>query len=199
MFEKFKNLSDDDLVFAYKHKRDDDIELELLDRYRFRIKKVAGEYYVKYKFLYQLEFEDLYSVALGTLFSCIKNFSMKGFYKYWKIYVNNELTNYVRQFKLSKSEVILSSELDVDELSTNLVFKQDRGITLENPALSKDIDVLLNDESRGFNQLDIEIYKLSYCGYKVKEIAILINKCESYVRRRQLMIKKKIQHILFNQ
>ena len=63
MLNKFKGIRDEELVLQYQKCHDDDIESELIDRYRIHSKKLAGELFRNYRFVFQVEYDDLYSVV----------------------------------------------------------------------------------------------------------------------------------------
>ena len=83
MLTKFKDVSDDDIVFMYKAEPSDDLEAEIMNRYKIHAKKLAGEIFKKFKFLYQVEFEDIYCIGLASIFVSIRGFKngMKGFFQ----------------------------------------------------------------------------------------------------------------------
>lgn len=198
MFEKFKDISDDDLVFAYKQKRDEDIELELIDRYRIHAKKLAGEFYHKFRFLYLLEYDDIYSITWSTLFTAIKTFVYGGFFKFWKTIASNELNTYVHKFTVTKNDALVYSQLDT-EISDNLILKQGNSMPVETNFLKSDIHQILLSNKDDFDDYDIVLYELYIEGYKCNEIAVIVGYSDSFVRRRLKKIKTKINNILFNQ
>lgn len=199
MFEKYKDSSDDSLVFSYKEKKDDDIELELMERYRIHAKKLAGEFYKKFKFLYQLEYEDLYCVAISCLFTAIKTFKKQGFFKMWKTCATNELNKYVSEFTLTRNDALVYSKLNPEELSSSVLLKQNPSRGLEGYNIVEDIHRIINNKKYKFDDYDKQIFTLYLQGYKVKEIALIVGHTGSMVRYRLKEIKDKIADILFNQ
>lgn len=198
MFQKFRDKSDDELVFAYKAKKDDDIELELIQRYRIHAKKISGEFCHKYSFLYQIEFEDIFSIAISCLFTSMKTFSKRGFFKYWKTYTTNELLKYIKKFTLTTTDAIVLSRLNVEELSKGILLKQNP-YNMDDDQMQSEVFAIIDNKANMFGKHDKSIFMYHLEGYKTKEIAVLVNRKESFVRERLKVIKSKIADILFNQ
>ena len=198
MFDKFSEMSDDELVFAYKQKKDDDIELELISRYQIHSRKLAGEIYRKFKFLYQLEYEDIFAIAISTLFTAIKTFTKKGFFKYWKTCTNNEMNSYIRHFNVTKSDALVFSSL-TDDLSSSIIFKERPSTNVESYSLHDDIMLVMDQNEKEFDEADKVIFLYYLEGYKITEICELIGRKKSFVRNRLNIIKDKLADILFNQ
>ena len=197
MFGKFQNMKDDDLVLLYKEHKDDDVELELIERYRIHSRKLAGEFYRKFKFLYLLEYEDIYSIALSSLFVAIKTFTIGGFFKYWKTFTTNELNCYVKNFSVTKSDALLYSQLNAEEVPSGMILKQNTSQG-EKISFSDEILDIVNDPKNEFKEVDREIMRLYVLGYRLVDIAIITNHLESFVRYHLKKIKNKISDILYN-
>ena len=199
MFEKYKDVGDDDLVFSYKKKKDDDVENELISRYSIHSKKLSGEFYKKFKFLYEVEFEDLYCVALASLFKAVISFSKKGFFKFWKTLAVNELNLYLKSYKLTRSDIEAYSQINVEEVSNNILLKQNPSKSYEGYNVSEDVIRILADRRYSFDEADRIIFQLYMQGFKAKEIGSRVHRTDSFVRYRLKRMKSKIADILFNQ
>ena len=105
MLNKFKGIRDEELVSQYKVSKDDDVEAELIDRYRIHSKKLAGEMFQNYKHVFQIEYDDLFQICLMNLFTAIKSFKINmNFFRFWKTISINEIKLYVTTLPLLKIE-----------------------------------------------------------------------------------------------
>ena len=197
MFQKFNGVRDEDLVFMYKERKDDDVEMELIDRYKIHSKKLAYELYQKYRFTFQVEYEDIYSIVLANLFPAIKSFKSKlNFYKLWKRISSNEVNLYVSQLPLLKYkkqyDIISTSR---DEPNNNLVLASDTDVNI----LKDDVERIILKSKVNFTEEDKDIYILLSSGYSIQDIAKETGLKYNHVRSRVNKIKEKLTSILFNQ
>ena len=203
MFKKYRELSDDEIVFLYKNQSDDDLELELLNRYKCHTRKLAGELYRKFKFLYQVEYEDIHCIVTSCLFISINSFKkgMKNFYKYWKSCAIREVYDYVGQFSSLEGDKasIFPTSSNGEERNYFRVLKQNESSLIENYSIISDIAQVIEKDNTNFDVMDKEVFYLFLEGYSLYEIALTLNMKYSTVRRRISKIKKKIGDILFNQ
>ena len=203
MEKRFRDLSDDEVVLAYKNSGDTELENEILARYKYRARKLAGELYRKFSFLYQVEYEDVYCIILTSIFLSAKNFKagMKHFFKYWKSSATRDVQKYVSQF----------SALDVNdrslfETSTNgedknyyRIMRQNENSLIDEYPLVSDIAQMLEINNSNYKEIDKQIFFLYVEGYSLYEIAVFLNLKYTTIRRRLKKIKDKISDILFNQ
>lgn len=201
MFEKFQNIRDEELVLRYKEWRSDDIEMELIDRYKIHARKLAGEQYQKFKFIYLVEYEDLYSISLANLFIAIKSFS-KGhsFFKYWKRSAINEIQDYVSRFDLTKDNVEdIPNSLNGDDVHCHQVLSQNHVETIDDNDLLLNLDMTIYNSKELFKGSERDILVMYLAGYSGIEIAAKLNLKYNYVNRKIKTIKTKLSNILFNQ
>lgn len=203
MYKKYRGLSDDEIVFAYKIQSDDDLETELLNRYKMHAKKLAAELYVKFKFLYQVEFEDIYCIVIACVFTSAKNFKkgMKNFFMYWRSSATREVYLYVGQFSsLDKDNApIFESASNGEERNYINILKQNEISLVEDYPIMSDIVHVIDKDKTNFDQIDKSILYLYVEGYSLYEIATELNMKYATVRRRLAKVKDKISDILFNQ
>ena len=202
MFKKYRDFSDDEIVLMYKLNSDDDLEVELIDRYKVHCKKIAGELFTKFKFLYQVEYEDIYGIAFSCIFLACKKFKrgMKCFFNYWKKCTLTEVYDYVGQF--SVLEVSDSNQISASNGEERNYFKalrQNPSFLNDHFALENEIANQLKIENENFDDLDLNIFYLYLAGYSLYELSMELNIKYATARRRLSKIKTKIRDILFNQ
>ena len=196
MYEKYHEVRDEQLVSEYKKQRNDDIELELVDRYKIHSRKLASELYRKYKPIFQIEYEDLYSIALANLFVAINSFKLEfSFFKLWKRIATNEIKIYVTSMPLlylhTRTEY-LSTSRDADLNESTLVIAAPSYDDHES-VLSSEIEKMLSRDKRRVSQFDCDIYILVKAGYSITDIAKETGLKYHYVRSRIEAIKSKIE------
>ena len=193
MLEKFKGIRDEELVLTYKESKDDDIESELIDRYRIHSKKLAGEMYRNYKFVFQVEYEDLYQICLMNLFTAIRSFNKKvNFFRFWKTISTNEIKLYVTDLPLLKIESnagIISTSRDIS--GNELVLASPNKVE-SNIDLSSEVERILSKNKDTFDPNDIDIFILFVGGYTITDIAKETGLKYHYVRSRVNVIKDKM-------
>lgn len=196
MLTKFKDVRDEPLVFKYKNKRDDDIEMELIERYKIHSRKLASELYQNFRFVFQVEYDDLYSIALANLFVAIKSFKKElSFFKLWKKVATNEIKVYVSSLPLIKyqttSDFILTSR-DKDMNESYMVLASP---SLEDNSidLASDIEKMITRNNQIFDKKDIDIYILYISGYSYHDIANMTGLKYHYVRSRIILIREQIK------
>ena len=193
---KFKGVRDEPLILKYKENRDDDIEIELIERYKIHSRKLASELYQNFKFVFQVEYEDLYSIALANLFVAIKYFRKDlSFFKLWKKVATNEIKIYVSSLPLlkyqSSSDFILTSrDKDMNESSMILASPSLEESTID---LSSDIEKMILRNSNVFKKEDVDIYILYISGYSYLDIANITGLKYHYVRSRVVLIREQIK------
>ena len=199
MFKKFEGLTDENLVLMYKDNREEDVELELIERYKIHSKKLAGEVFKKFKFLYQVEFEDIYCIALGSLFIAIRVYKprVKSFFGYWRTTAMNEINEYLSDFTLIKDENGKKRMIQVESSKVNYL-KQPSTYSSEDFLLTYDIQTLLDNPIYKFKDIDKAIFNMFLSGYSSTEIADELHIVSSTVRYHLKNIKSKIGKILAN-
>lgn len=190
MLSKFKSVRDEELVSKYKESRDDDIEMELVERYRIHSKKLAGELFQNYKYVFQVEFDDLYSIALTNLFVAIRSFKHNAsFFRLWKTIAINEIKLYVAKLPLLKIEgpiSIVGSSRDNDfVLSSSYNNQSDIDLTNE-------VEQIIIKNKDSFEPKDKDIFILFVAGYSIMDIAKETGLKYHYVRSRILIIKDRL-------
>ena len=203
MFKKFSSFSDDEIVLAYKNQIDDDLEAELMSRYKIHARKLAGELKHKFAFLYQVEYEDVYCIVSACVFVAVNSFKkgMKNFFKYWKNVATREVYNYVGQFTTAECNSIneLVTASNGEERNYFYMMKQNESSLIEDYPLISDIVHVIEKDKKHFESIDKEVFYLYVEGYSLYEIAVTLNLTYSSVRRRVNKLKDKISDILFNQ
>ena len=196
MFSKFESVRDEELVLKYKECRDDDIEMELIERYKIHSKKLASELFINFKFVYQVEYEDLFSIALANLFVAIKSFKENlSFFKLWKRIATNDIKIYVTTLPLlvnHRSPRYLSTSRDKDFIDSIMVIASP-SIEDNDPFLSSEIERFIREDKKHFKDTDVDIYILLVSGFTVMDIAKSTGLKYHYVRARINVIKDKIQ------
>ena len=201
MFQKFRGQSDNALVLLYKKGHQDDLEFEIISRYQRHARHLAGSIYSKFKFLYQVEFDDIYCILLSSLFNSIRAFNDSGqdFYQYWKASATNDALNYIGGFSQNKTDLINSKTLVNDDSSIIGVLRQ-RPENLSDDYLSLfGLDDILEDPKNKFSREEIDVFRLFLAGYTCTEIASLTSNSYDKIRYRLDRVKKRIRDILFNQ
>ena len=196
MLSKFESVREEELVLKYKECRDDDIEMELIERYKIHSKKLASELFINFKFVYQVEYEDLFSIALANLFVAIKSFKENlSFFKLWKRIATNDIKIYVTTLPLlvnHRSPRYLSTSRDKDFADSVMVIASPT-IEDNNPFLSSEIERFIREDKKHFKDTDVDIYILLVSGFTVMDIAKSTGLKYHYVRARINVIKDKIQ------
>ena len=201
MFEKFKDITDNELVLLYKKQRNDDVEFELISRYQRFSKKLARELFDKFNFLYQVEYEDIYCICLGALFSSIRSFydNNSVFYCYWKTAAINEVTSYVSKFtNIHKSNIDDFFNLE-EGVSYNSFLKEKAQNSEDEFIYSFNLDEILSNPKHNFVQKDVDVFRLYLAGYTIRDIVKLTNSTYSKVRYQIDSVRHKLANILFNQ
>lgn len=200
MFQKFRSRTDNDLVFEYKKFHSDDLENEIITRYQKHSKKLAAILYSKYKFLYQVEFDDLYCIVLASTFNAIRSFSNDSidFYQYWKVTAYNDVLEYISKFSKSNNNRIDSKcELSTEPGSG---FLREHHIDLEDDYLSSfELEDVLTNPKNKIKQIDADLFRLYLAGYEPLEISTKLGIEYNKVRYRIRSVRSKIANILFNQ
>ena len=196
MLSKFESVREEELVLKYKECRDDDIEMELIERYKIHSKKLASELFINFKFVYQVEYEDLFSIALANLFVAIKSFKDNlSFFKLWKRIATNDIKIYVTTLPLlvnHRSPRYLSTSRDKDFVDSVMVIASPT-IEDNDPFLSSEIERFIREDKKHFKDTDVDIYILLVSGFTVMDIAKSTGLKYHYVRARINVIKDKIQ------
>ena len=196
MLSKFESVREEELVLKYKECRDDDIEMELIERYKIHSKKLASELFINFKFVYQVEYEDLFSIALANLFVAIKSFKENlSFFKLWKRMATNDIKIYVTTLPLlvnHRSPRYLSTSRDKDFVDSVMVIASPT-IEDNDPFLSSEIERFIREDKKHFKDTDVDIYILLVSGFTVMDIAKSTGLKYHYVRARINVIKDKIQ------
>lgn len=193
MLTKFRNTRDELLVENYKSTHDDDIEAELIDRYRIHSKKLASEMYQNYKHVFQIEYEDLFQICLMNLFTAIKSFKVNmNFFRFWKTISTNEIKLYVTTLPLLKIETnagIISTSKDIsgNDLVLASPYKAESNIDL-----SSEVERILTKGKDTFDPKDMDLFILFVAGYTITDIAKETGLKYHYVRSRINIIKDKM-------
>ena len=201
MLEKFHDMSDDDIVFAYKKTKQEDLEIEIISRYQKHSKILAGSLYSKFKFLYQVEFDDLYCILLSSLFTSIRGFTteMTDFYHYWKSTATNEAQSYIGKFSQFNNELIVKSPLPIDDVLSSGYLRQKSDSFKDDLLLKFDLEEFLKSPNNKLDEVDVNMFRLYLNGYSITEIAKLIKTKYHIVRYRIDRVRARIANILFNQ
>ena len=197
MLSKFHGRDDDDLVFEYKKTHQEDLENELIARYKNNSKLLAASLFNKFKFLYQVEYDDLYCILLGSLFTAIRGFDIGkvDFYHYWKSSAINEANKYIASFSFNETELIDNPKL----VRKEHYLRQKLDVSMDDYLLQFELDEILSDEKNGFLKEDVDMFRLYLAGYTIKEIAQITKKTYHRVHFHIKEMKSKIANILFNQ
>lgn len=201
MSSKYKTKSDNELVFEYKNKRQDDLEFELISRYQQHSKILAAILYSKYKFLYQVEFDDLYCIILGSLFTAIRGFdnNKNDFYQYWKVTANNDALAYINSFSTTKNKMFSAKELHNEEQCVSGLFRERASDFKDDYLSSFELEDVLSNPKNKIKPIDADIFRLYLAGYEPLEISKKSGIDYNKVRYRIRSIKLKLANILFNQ
>ena len=195
MLSKFKGIRDEALVLKYKDSRDDDIEMELIARYKIHSRKLAGELYNNFKYVFQVEYEDIFSIALANLFVAIKSFKTElSFFKLWKRIATNEVKIYVTTLpllSLHSNTDFFSTSRDNDLNSNTMLLTSP--LYEDNSVLSQEIEKLLVSNKAKNSIHDRDIYVLYVSGFTVMDIANETGLKYHYVRSRVESIKRRIK------
>lgn len=197
MIQKYHGRIDDDLVFEYKKTHQEDLENELIARYKKNSKVLAASLFNKFKFLYQVEYDDLYCILLGSLFTAIRGFDIGkvDFYHYWKSSAINEANKYIASFSLSEIQLI---DAPVTKRKEHYL-RQKVDLSTDDYLFQFELDDILTNEKNGFVKDDVDMFRLYLAGYTIKEIARLTKKTYHCVHFHIKEMKSKIANILFNQ
>lgn len=196
-------MSDDEVVLAYKNNNEDDLENELLSRYKIHTRRLAGELYRKFSFLYQVEYDDILCIVTANIFIAVNNFKhgMRNFYKYWRSTATNEVYSYVGQFSSLEVECrsLYSGSNNGEEKNYHRMMRQNESSLMDNYPLINDIARIIEKDNDNYKEIDKQIFFLFVEGYTYYEIAVFLGIKYNAVRRRMNKIKDKINDILFNQ
>ena len=200
MFEKYHTMCDNDLVFEYKKTHNDDLEIEIISRYQKHAKLLAGLLFSKYKFLYQVEFDDIYSIVLSSVFTAIKSFSDKKetFLKYWKVAAINEVNLYVGEFSQVKNRLIDKDKNTTEEPYMVSYMRETPTSMIDDYLYEFELEDILSDPKNKLKEKDIDMFRLFLAGYSIYDIADLTHEPYNKVRYRIYIVKRKIANILFN-
>lgn len=201
MFQKFRNKNDDELVFEYKKTHNEDIENEIISRYQKNARLLAGLLFSKYKFLYQVEYDDIYSILLASLFPAIKRFNddKETFYHYWKTVATNEVNLYVSNFSHNNNQLIDGEKNTSDEPFFVGHMRQNPEVFNDDFFSTFNLDDILDNPKHNLNQQDADIFRLYLAGYSIYEIADMAKKPYNIIRYRISLMRRRIANILFNQ
>ena len=201
MFNKYKENPDNELVLLYKKNHNDDLEFELISRYQRNSKKLAKELYDKFNFLYQVEYDDLYCICLGALFTAIRSFNddSVNFYTYWKAAATNEATSYVSKFtNIHKSRI--DDYLNYEQGIILSGYLKEKAQNTDEDYLSNfELEDILSNPKNKFSKKDVDVFHLYLAGYSINDIVKLLNSTYSKVRYRIDNVRRKLANILFNQ
>lgn len=201
MFEKYKNINDNELVLLYKNNHNDDVEYELIARYQRHSKKLAKELFDKFSFLYQVEFDDLYCILLGALFSAIRSFkdASSNFYTYWKTISTNEVSTYVSKFpNIQKGNVV--NYINYEQGINQSGYFKERPEEFEDDYLTNfELEEILTNPKNKFASDEVDIFRLYLAGYSISDIASLTHKSYYQIRYKIENVRREIVNILFNQ
>lgn len=193
MINKFKGIRDEELVSQYKVSKDDDVEAELIDRYRIHSKKLAGEMFQNYKHVFQIEYDDLFQICLMNLFTAIKSFKINmNFFRFWKTISINEIKLYVTTLPLLKIESnagIISTSRDIS--GNDFVLASPSKVE-SNIDLTSEVERILKKNKDTFDPNDMDIFILFVAGYTITDIAKETGLKYHYVRSRINVIKDKM-------
>ena len=197
MLKKFDNVRDEELVLKYKAKKDEDIELELIERYKIHSKKLASEQYQKYRYVFQIEYEDVYATILASVITAIRSFKIKqntSFFKLWKTIATNEINLYVTKLPLLKLEANIGYITTSRDISNdNMVLSSSNKSEETSIDLSHEIERILVSNKDSFDPKDRDIFILYVSGYSITDSANETGLKYHYVRSRINSIKEKIQ------
>ena len=201
MLEKYRSFSDNDLVLEYKKGRCDDLENELICRYQKHAKLLAALLYTKYKFLYQVEFDDVYCILMGCLFPCIRRFDDQKelFYHYWKTVATNEVVLYVNNFSSSRNQQMDFEKTMNDEHELIGCLRQNSESLNDDYLTSFEIEEILTNPRYKLQQRDADMFRLYVGGYSIGDICNIVGEPYNQVRYRISIVRRKIANILFNQ
>ena len=202
MFQKYRLKSDNELVFEYKKTKQDDLEYEIISRYQNHARLLAGLLFSKFKFLYQVEYDDIYCILLGSLSAAINGFNNDGmdFYHYWKSTATHDVLLYVNKFSSKFSDDYGEENYASNEEPILAGYMKEKTSILNDDYLSSfELDDILRNPKNKFKELDINIFYLYLAGYSIYEIAELMKTTYNKVRYRISNVKRKIANILFNQ
>ena len=199
MFEKYKGIRDEELVKTYRINKSDEIELELMERYEIHSKVLASEQYQKYKFLYQVEYDDLYAIAMSQLFFAIRTIrsTNRNFFQFWKKYAVNEINRYVSQYQLEENYKILSIDLVSSERYYALSDSEINDADVLD--MNSHISIILEHNSREFTDEEKSVLLLYISGYDIGEIAVETGYKYSKTRRLVNIAKEKLADILLKE
>ena len=199
MFEKYKGIRDEELVKLYKSTKNDEIELELMERYEIHSKVLAGQQYHKYQFLYQVEYDDLYAIAMSQLFFAIRNIksSNRNFFQFWKKYAVNEINRYVSQYQIEENYRILSIDLVGSERYFALSDSEINDVDVLD--MNSHISIILQQHSREFTDEEKTVLLLYISGYDIGEIAVETGYKYTKARRLVNIAKDKLADILLKE
>ena len=201
MISKYLNITDNELVLLYKKSRNDDVEYELIFRYQRNAKRLAKELYDKFNFLYQVEYDDLYCICLGALFTAIRSFDDNSinFYTYWKAAATNEATSYVSKFtNIHKSRI--DDYFNYEQGIYHSGYLKEKTQNSDEDFLSMfELEEILSNPKNKFSKVDIDVFRLYLAGYSINDIVTLQNSTYSKVRYRIDNVRRKLANILFNQ
>lgn len=200
MFQKFRSRNDNDLVFEYKKTHSDDLENEIISRYQKHSKKLAAILYSKYKFLYQVEFDDLYCIILASTLIAIRSFTNESieFHKYWKVTAYNEVLLYISKFSQNNNNRIDSNCEPSNEPGSGFLREHHLDLT-DDYLYSFELEDVLTNPKNKIKQTDADLFRLYLAGYEPLEIAKKVGIEYNKVRYRIRTVKTKIANILFNQ
>lgn len=200
MFQKFRDISDNDLVFEYKKTHDDDLEIEIISRYQSNAKRLAGLLFSKFKFLYQVEYDDIYCILANAIPLAVNAFKNKDidFYQYWKMVGTNEVLLYVNRFSQDRNDFIEPNICYSDERKLSGYLKESTEELKDDYLSSFDLDDIFANPRNKLSTIDKDIFKLFLAGYSMLEISALTGISYSKLRYRFNRAKRKIVNILFN-
>ena len=201
MFQKYRSRTDSDLVLEYKLTHEEDLEFEIISRYQQHSRFLAAMLYSKYKFLYQVEFDDLYCIILGSLFTAIRGFSAdkNDFYQYWKAIAINDALNYISEFSQVVNEMFNPNGMMNNEPALAGLLRDKTKNLKDDYLTSFELDDVLNDPKNKIKPSDADIFRLYLAGYEPLDISKKTGIDYNKVRYRIRTVKTKIANILFNQ
>ena len=201
MFQKFRDISDNDLVFEYKKTHHDDLEIEIISRYQKYAKRLAGLLFSKFKFLYQVEYDDIYCILANAIPLAVNGFKNHDadFYQYWKMVGTNEVLLYVSRFSQDMNELIDSNISYSDERKLTGYLKEKTEELKDDYLSSFALDDIFANPKNKLSNTDKDIFKLYLSGYSLLEVSELTGISYSKLRYRFNRAKRKIVNILFNQ
>lgn len=197
MLSKFLTLTDEELVILVQSKNND-AELELIDRYKPIAKMLGRKYFHQFKGTINCDPDDLISAALVAAFIASKTYDSENgdsFRAYWSKIAENEIMKVVKScsetfqsdnnyrfinFDTNEEEISFVSEPEIDDDMVAQVIK------------------LVNSKRIVAKKKSKEIFKLYIEGYEPNQIAQRYHIKASTVMYHIKLVSKKVREILLH-